>query len=134
MLAHLADVSIRSVIPALIAAIVLWILRARRTAAFEHAVWTLVVCGMLAMFVFGPALPPLPLRLPGRPALGPTPLETGPRSPLPDALPAPLPAGLPPVRRSPLTWGEAVSFVYAVVALAFLSRFAAGIVLVRRLL
>ncbi len=67
MLAHLADASIRSLLLALPAAIALWILRNRRTAALQHAVWTAVVCGMLALLAFGPALPRLPLRILERP-------------------------------------------------------------------
>ena len=57
MLAHLLDISIRSVALALIAAVVLWASRGRRTAAVEHAVWTAVACGMLGLFVFGSVLP-----------------------------------------------------------------------------
>jgi hypothetical protein len=68
MLAHLADVSIRSILLALPAATVLWILQSRRTAALQHAVWAVVVCGMLALFAFGQALPRLPLRILDRPA------------------------------------------------------------------
>jgi hypothetical protein len=64
MLAHLAEVSIRSLLLALAAAIVPWILRRRREAALQHAVWTAVVCGMLALFAFGEVLPRLPLRIP----------------------------------------------------------------------
>ncbi len=50
LLSHLADTSIRSLVLALVAAILLSIMRSRRTAALEHAVWTMVVCGMLAFF------------------------------------------------------------------------------------
>src|ERR1700748_1594078 len=63
MLAHLADVSLRSLLLALLAAIALLILRGRRTAALQHAVWTAVLCGMLALFAFGQSLPRLPLRI-----------------------------------------------------------------------
>jgi hypothetical protein len=75
MLAHLADVSIRSLLLVLAAAIVLWIPRIRRTAALQHAVWTAVLCGMLALFVFGQGLPRLPPRIldsPNTPASSPT--------------------------------------------------------------
>jgi hypothetical protein len=68
MLTHLADVSIRSLALALFASVVLLLLRQRRTAALQHAVWTAVVCGMLALFAFGQALPHLSLRVLERPA------------------------------------------------------------------
>src|ERR1041385_3553470 len=57
MLVHVADVSIRSLILALMAAAVLAVLGRRRTAALQHAVWVCVTCGMLALFAFGWALP-----------------------------------------------------------------------------
>ena len=58
MLEHLADVSVRALVLAAIAAAVLW---RRRSAAMQHAVWTAVAVGMLGLFVFGPALPKLPV-------------------------------------------------------------------------
>lgn len=64
MLAHLMDVSLRSMVIAAIAAAVLW---RQKGAALRHAVWAAVVCGMLALFLFGRALPRLPvLELPGK--------------------------------------------------------------------
>ena len=61
MLSHLVDVSIRSLLIAFAAASVLWIARRGRSAALQHAVWTVVVCGMLSLFVFGAYLPRMPL-------------------------------------------------------------------------
>ena len=43
MLAHLTDASIRSLVIALEAAGVLLLIGRRRTAALEHALWTIVV-------------------------------------------------------------------------------------------
>ena len=63
MLAHLADVSIRSIFLALVAALALLVVRGRRTAALQHAIWAAVMCGMLALFAFGQALPRLPLHV-----------------------------------------------------------------------
>src|ERR1051326_9442397 len=63
MLAHLIDVSIRSLLLAIAAAGALLILRNRRKAALQHAVWTMVVSVMLALFAFGQAMPRLPLRI-----------------------------------------------------------------------
>ena len=63
MLAHLADVSIRSILLAALAALALLMVRGKRTAALQHAVWTAVMCGMLALFAFGEALPRLPLHV-----------------------------------------------------------------------
>ena len=63
MIAHLADVSIRSLILSAIVAAVLGICRKRTSPALAHALWTTVVCGMLALFELIPVLPPLPLRV-----------------------------------------------------------------------
>ena len=71
MLAHLADTAIRSLLLALAAGMVVWMLRSRRTAALHHAVWTTVMCGMLALFTFGRILPRLPLRILTSPAAAP---------------------------------------------------------------
>src|SRR5882724_9749329 len=88
MLAHLAEVSIRSLLLALSAALVLWILRSRRTAALQHAVWAAVVCGMLALFAFGQALPRLPLRvLYSAPAPAPQPYGAADRLTADESLP-----------------------------------------------
>src|SRR5580698_10703869 len=62
MLAHLLDISIRALVLALIGTAVVCFPR-RKRAAMEHAVWTAVTVGMLALFVFGSAVPRLPVRV-----------------------------------------------------------------------
>ncbi|MBZ5729179.1 MAG: TIGR03435 family protein [Acidobacteriia bacterium] len=135
MLPHLAEVSIRSLLLALPAAIVLWILRSRRTAALQHAVWAAVVCGMLALFALGQALPRLSLRILDRPAAS---LPAA-----PPAVPAnaavidepPEAAQLPsPVPRRAIDWPAVAVYAYGAIALAFLAHFVTGMLLVRRLL
>lgn len=55
MIQHLMDVSVRSLLLAALAgAALLW---RGRSAAWEHAVWASVVCGMLALLLFGRSLP-----------------------------------------------------------------------------
>jgi hypothetical protein len=138
MLAHLADVSIRSFALALIAALVLWTLRSRRTAALQHAIWTAVICGMLALFAFGAALPRLPLRVLDRPDAR----KMGTLLPVPASnrvLPATLPEGtgygVPAFRLpTPRPWSEIALYVYAAITFAFLARFVTGMLLARRLL
>ena len=137
MLAHLADVSIRSLLLALSAAIVLWTLRSRRTAALQHAVWTVVVCGMLALFAFGQALPRLPLRVLTSPAAR----KTGTPLPVPDSIELVSSATLPggtgdsvPAFRPSIDWNQVAVYAYAAIAFAFLARFLTGMFLVRRLL
>ena len=138
MLVHLADVSIRSFLLAFFGAIALWIVRERRTAALQHAVWTAVLCGMLALFAFGLALPRISLPvLEGRAALP----EAAPRNvaaypALPDATRYGTTTKLPhPIHaepRRPVDWKEAAAYVYAVIAAAFLARFGTGVFLIRR--
>src|SRR5665213_1617022 len=133
MLAHLADVSIRSLLLALPAAIVLWLMRRRRTAALQHAVWTAVVCGMLALFAFGQVLPRLPLRIPDRPAASVqttsvTSIADQPM--LGDAVP--VSARALPVH--PFNWIALVFYIYFAVTFGFLTQFAIGMFLVRKLL
>jgi hypothetical protein len=134
MLAHVVDVSIRSLLLVLIAGIVLWGLRGKRTAALEHAAWTAVVCGMLALFVFGSALPRLPLRVLDRPAAAPLrfppPLRYAPLV----GETAELPAPMPPARPRSIDWSSVAVYAYAAIALLFLVRFVTGMFLVRKLL
>ena len=133
MLAHLADVSIRSLLLALIAALALSALRRRRTAALQHAVWTAVVGGMLALFMLGAALPRMPLRVLTSPIVPSAAVALA--SPVLEALPAqgndlPAPA---PVARS-IDWSEVALYAYAAITFVFLARFLTGIYLVRKLL
>jgi uncharacterized protein (TIGR03435 family) len=134
MLAHLADVSIRSLLLALSAALVVWTLRSKRTAALQHAVWTAVVCGTLALFAFGSALPRLPLRVLDRPASAPLRLPRPPSNPPLVGEMVELPAPIPTTPRRAIDWSEVAIYSYAAIALAFLVRFITGMFLVRGLL
>jgi uncharacterized protein (TIGR03435 family) len=135
MLAHLVDVSIRSLVLVLVAAGVLWALGARRTAALQHAIWTAVVCGMLGLFVLGSVLPRLPMRLPQdatvsiatQPVRAVPPILVDGSSPSGPAVPQQTP-------RSPIEWSRIAAYAYAVIAFAFLVRFGVGMLLVRRLI
>jgi uncharacterized protein (TIGR03435 family) len=142
MLAHLADVSIRSLLLALTAAVVLLALRRQRTAAMQHAVWAAVVCGMLALFAFGETLPRFSLRILNSPAAR----KTGTLLPVPASIDQALTAttsagtgyGVPvfrPTQTSPsIDWSSALLYAYAAIAFAFLARFVTGMFLIRRLL
>ncbi|MBV8729339.1 MAG: M56 family metallopeptidase, partial [Acidobacteriia bacterium] len=135
MLTHLADVSLRSLLLALVAAAVLWVLRNRRTAAIEHAVWSIVMIAMLGLFAFGEVFPRLPLRvLGGRIAPAPE-ARSGEIAPLQDRVYSEMPQPLTPATpHRPLDWKIVAMGAYAAVALAFLARFSAGIFFVRKLL
>jgi beta-lactamase regulating signal transducer with metallopeptidase domain len=134
MLIHLADVSIRSLLLALMAGIVLLGLRRRRSAALSHAVWTAVTCGMLLLFALGTSLPRWPMPIlqdnPARQASsGPVVLIQA--KPVIVTQPsAPSPA---PVRYSP-GWREIGLLAYFAIALGLLGRLVIGLYLVRRLL
>jgi hypothetical protein len=62
LLAHLQDVSARSLLLATLAA-ALWPVWGRRSAAAGHAVWSAVLAGMLLLFAAGPIVPAMPLRV-----------------------------------------------------------------------
>ncbi len=144
MLNHLLDVSIRSVVLALVAAIVLFAGRRTRTAAVQHAVWSAVVCGMLALFVFGEYLPRLPIRMPSRIATGIVSQTTSvPDAPLvvsanlsePDSNYAVSTLSHPVTSQSrAINWGNVALDAYVVIASIFLLRFATGIFLAGRLI
>jgi hypothetical protein len=108
LLSHLQDVSIRSLLLASLAAMALWLLRGRRSAAIRHAVWSLVLTGMLLLLGLGPVLPPIPLRIVDSATA---------RIPLSD-LPSRYPAAF---------------FIYIVPAVVLLLRVAAGWLLLHRL-
>jgi hypothetical protein len=133
MFAYLADVSIRSLLLAASAIAVLAISRNRRSAALEHAVWTAVVCGMLALFALGRALPRLPLRVLTSPAA--TPVQSTPllwKAPLTEA-PAELSVQMQTNVQHSINWSDVVIYAYAAIDFAFLARFITGMFLVRRL-
>jgi uncharacterized protein (TIGR03435 family) len=140
MLAHLVDVSIRSLLLAIAAAVILWSMRNWRTAALQHAVWATVVCGMLTLWAFGRTLPRLPLRILDRPAaavhITPAAGDQGQKM-LDEAVPAELPpssASVPAKPRRSVDWMSAMLYAYIAVALAFLAQFVTGVCLVRKLL
>src|SRR5215471_9074879 len=134
MLAHLLDVSLRSLLLALAAAVALWILRNRRTAALKHAVWAMVVSGMFALFVVGQALPrfimripdgvvaPLPTNSPGSTLV----LDEGPSA-------AERSRSVPAMTRRTIAWEDVAVSAYGVIAFAFLAQFVTGMFLVRKL-
>lgn len=130
MLAHLTDVSIRSVFLAALAGLALLMLRNRRTAALQHAIWTAVLCGMLALFAFGQALPRLPLHV-LRSATVPVPLPAAAPLPLADSHSAPLHPGA--LQHRTIAAKDVALYAWGLIALAFLARFVTGMFLVRRL-
>src|SRR5215472_1423981 len=107
VLAHLQDVSLRSLLLATMAAAALRTVRGKRNAAASHAVWSAVLAGMLLLFVAGPVLPAIRL-----PILA----DASPQS----ATPAP-------------AWREIAFIVYAAVTLILLIRVASGCWLIRGL-
>lgn len=128
MLAHLVEVSVRSLIllgPA--------VLVRRRSAALQHAVATAVVCGMLALYGFGSFLPRLPVYLPGRTIAAATPGPAG------DVEPVVFQSRPAPMRQNAtdyeirISWQAAVMFVYVAVAALLLGKLAMGMWLARRL-
>jgi beta-lactamase regulating signal transducer with metallopeptidase domain len=138
MLAHLIDVSIRSLLLAIAAAGALWILRNRRTAALQHAVWTMVVSVMLALFAFGQAMPRLPLRILTRadaPAQTTAPAVVRDPLTLEENLPAAKQHSLSRAEtRGRVDWREVAVGAYGAIAVAFLAQFVTGMFLVRKLL
>jgi uncharacterized protein (TIGR03435 family) len=137
MLTHLLDVSARSLLLALIAESILITLRRWRTAALEHAIWTAVVCAMLALFAFGSALPNLPLPvIPS--AAGASAAMDRTRSsisttPMRFIGEVEMPVIIPSKPHRPVDWGTAALAAYAVIALVFVVRFFTGLFLARRL-
>jgi uncharacterized protein (TIGR03435 family) len=132
MLAHLADVSVRSILLALFASVVVWFLARRSTAALQHAVWTSVVCGMLALLAFGQVLPRLPLRLPHRATARASAIQ----QPAPPAIAQPVAteSPLPAKASKSIDWSVLAAYAYGAVALAFLAHLAIGMLFARRLL
>src|SRR5215813_9984658 len=135
MLAHIFDVSLRSLLPAIAAGVALWILRNRRTAALQHAVWAMVVIGMLALFVIGQALPRVPLHIPDGVV---SPLQTN--SPVSAFILGEGPSAgdrrssVPAMTRRTIGWEDVAVGAYGVVVFAFLAQFLTGMLLVRKLM
>jgi hypothetical protein len=145
-LSHLLDISIRSVFLAFAVAVMLWISRNNKSPSIAHAAWTVVLCAMLSMFVLGPGLPPLPLRILSaipEPAARVSPLITAPAPEV--ALPSVPGVAIPdnpnsrtslPSAVAPLSpaWQTALICLYGSVSLVFLGRLLTGWWLLRRLL
>ncbi len=130
MLAHLADVSIRSLALVIPAVLVLWLVRRTRTAALQHAVWTAVVCGMLALFAFGQVLPRLPLRILDRPAAQAVAPPTAATPLVLDGVgTAPSDAGNTPRQ---IDWRTTIIYIWSVIAFLFLARFVTGMFVAHR--
>lgn len=139
MLNHLLEVSIRSFFLALAATSVLWLARRRRTAALQHAVWTAVVCGMLALLVFGAYLPRMPLQisssataLPAISTIASTELFSSQSSQLTPRQEFTGPAAAS--ASGTLDWNKVALAAYLTIALVFLIRFVLGIFLARKLI
>ncbi len=134
MLNHLLDVSIRSVVLAALAAMALFIARRMRIAALQHAIWTTVVCAMLALFAFGGLLPRVPLRILTPKTAVPAYAIVAPPDPSAPAIEfASAPAPLDTPASQATDWSEWTLAAWAVIALAFLFRFAIGSLLAGRL-
>ena len=127
MLAHLADASIRSLLLVIPAAIILW---RSRTAALQHAVWTAVVCGMLALFALSQSLPSLPLRILHKKSVQTTETVSAISLSL-DDFHATRPA--PAKTHRPFDWRAAILFMWAGITLLFFTRLLIGMILARRL-
>jgi uncharacterized protein (TIGR03435 family) len=130
---HLMDASLRSLLVAAVAGAAVLMMGRRRTAALEHSVWMAVACGMLALFVCGSSLPRLPLRVRAaatmqRGASGTVIVDLEGS----EARARGLVAGGTPARA--IDWSTAAGWMYGIVALALLARFATGVCLVRRLM
>ena len=125
VLALLVSASVRALIAASLAWLLLYIGRARLKSA-RHAIWSAVTFGMLLAIPFHLWLPPMPLRI-----LKPAPAVETTIAEIPGAFPEAAPRATPAFRR--LTWQEALVFVYLAGGLLFLFRLALACGLTRRL-
>jgi uncharacterized protein (TIGR03435 family) len=134
MLNHLLDVSIRSILLALLAVMALLVVRRVRAAAMQHAVWTTVVCGMLALFAFGEYLPRIPLPIVARNAPLPTSSIVAPSDP-PELTTevSSAPASIEILPSHSVNWSGLTFLTWLGIAVIFLLRFATGVLLARRL-
>jgi len=116
-------------------------LRTWCTAAVEHAVWTAVVCGMLALFAFGQALPRLPLRvLDAPPPTWPAIAQefqsriAGGMRPFGPGQYVQTPIVTAPKISHPVDWSIVAACCYGVISLFFFAQFVTGLFLVRKLI
>jgi TonB family protein len=123
----LLEVSIRVVIPAAVAGVVLAIARVK-SAAVHHSVWSVVTSAMLATALLKVLLSPVELRV--LPAESVRARASVTESVIAVAPPVPIPAES---RSEPFPWGKAVGIVYGAGALVSLIRLGAGYRYARRL-
>ena len=119
LLGHLADASVRVLGLALVAVLVLAILRMRHAPA-RHAVWSAVLAGMLALPALSPLLPALAVKMSERPASASATifrnLQTSSRPASPVA-----PSRRPPAPMAP-TWPMVLAGIYLAGLAASLAR------------
>jgi Ca-activated chloride channel family protein len=137
LVAYLMDISIRSLALAAIATSALG-MRNARSAAAQHAVWAMVVCGMLSLLALEPVLPRLPLRVLGASRGQSAALSQDAPTPagevtLPFSAPIPYTSRAATARPS-LGWREVAGWIYIAVTLVFLARLLTAVWMVRRLL
>src|SRR5579863_3793975 len=119
ILAYLAGVTARSLCLFALALAAIAILRVR-TAAARHAIWTVVMAGMLLLAALAPLAPPVALRV-----LGSASMEsmdvTAPAAPLADSRSSTHSKPSAPTWQWP-AWDQVAVAVYLVVALMLLAR------------
>ncbi len=138
LLPAVGDSSIRVLAPAAFAVALLWSLRRRSSAPLEHAVWSVVLAGMLLTPFLSPLLPPVPLRIlpPESPAPAAAPIVSQPPTPVTHATPPagrPAPQALEVRTVSSPDWRIWAGWLYFAVAFGFIARMGVGYVLARRL-
>ena len=127
---YLANLTVRSLGLAALAAAAMWAFRVKSAAA-RHAVWTVVAGGMLLSAMLAPWLPELPLRvLRAEPAAVALPVAAAPVPMGGVAAPAPSAALPAPVR---VRAGSLAAAIYAAGLLFWFARLAFGFAFVRRL-
>ncbi len=130
ILAYLAGVTARSLCLFVLALAAVAILRVR-TAAARHAIWTVVMAGMLLLTALAPLAPPVALRVLGSASLESIDL-TAPAAPLVDSRSSTHSKPSAPTWQWP-TWDQVAVAVYLLVALILLARLAFGYLFTRRL-
>ncbi|HEY2011881.1 MAG TPA: TonB family protein [Bryobacteraceae bacterium] len=133
VLFHLAGMAVRSLVLAAVAAAALPIFRVRSAAA-QHAVWTVVVAAMLALAALEPSLPPVPLRVL---RVAPAGVGQGFDSPAGfDAVSYTAAAPLAPThpRHEKLSWPSVAAAMYLLGVLAFCARLLFGYLFASRLI
>lgn len=127
VLIFLASVTARSLVLFLVAGAAILILRVKAAAA-QHALWTVVACGMLALAALSPLLPPLPIPILN--AVGATPAQFPELPPPVVSAATPAPAAAAPWR---ITGPVIALAIYAIGAAILLTRLLFGYLFTRRL-